>query len=196
MRADDASNVVWTDERIAILRQMWAEGATAPAIAKRLGGLSRSAVLGKIYRLRLGADVRAVAMKEQAPAEALQKPAALERRRPEHDSALPPPPKPQPKGSSPRGKTLLELRNDSCRWPNGDPAKRNFFFCGAPGADLEGGRPYCAHHARRAYTSVADADEDDSLVRSVRNSPSITPTDAPRRYVWRAPVNHSAPRLK
>jgi hypothetical protein len=26
-----------------------------------------------------------------------------------------------------------------------------FHFCGAPGADLEGGRPYCERHARRAY---------------------------------------------
>src|SRR5580698_1288727 len=42
----------WTDERIAILKQMWAEGATAVAIADRLGGLSRSAVLGKIFRSR------------------------------------------------------------------------------------------------------------------------------------------------
>jgi len=196
MRADDASSDVWTDERIAILKQMWADGATAAAIAARLGGLSRSAVLGKIHRLRFGAAAPAAAARKAQTADASQNSAVLERRRPEHDRAPPPSPKPQPKGPQQRGKSLLELTNGSCRWPNGDPGKRNFFFCGAPGADLEGGRPYCPHHARRAYSSVTDTDDGDSPVISVRNSPSIAPTDASRRYVWRAPVNHPAPRWK
>jgi len=45
----------WTAERIDLLKKLWAEGETATVIAGRLGGLSRSAVLGKIFRLRLGA---------------------------------------------------------------------------------------------------------------------------------------------
>ena len=190
MRADDA----WTDDRIAILKQMWADGAPASAIAARLGGLSRSAVLGKIHRLRFGRAAPA-AMKVQA-AEAPQKSAMLERRRLRRDRAPPPSSQPQSKGSGRRGKSLLELTNDSCRWPNGHPGKPNFFYCGAPGADLEGGRPYCAQHARRAYSGVADADDGGSPAISVRNSPSIAPTDAPRAYVWRAPVKHPAPRWK
>jgi GcrA cell cycle regulator len=190
MRADDA----WTDDRIAILKQMWADGAPASAIAARLGGLSRSAVLGKIHRLRFGRAAPA-AMKVQA-AEAPQKSATLERRRPARDRAPPPSLQPQSKESGRRGKSLLELTNDSCRWPNGDPAKPNFFYCGAPGADLENGRPYCAHHARRAYSGAADADDGGSPVISVRNSPSIAPADTPRGYVWRAPVKHPAPRWK
>jgi GcrA cell cycle regulator len=44
----------WTAERIELLKKLWVEGETAAAIAGRLGGLSRSAVLGKIFRLRLG----------------------------------------------------------------------------------------------------------------------------------------------
>ena len=191
MRTDDA----WTDDRIAILKAMWADGVSAAAIAVRLGGLSRSAVLGKIHRLRLNAATAVAAgTKAQAAAEAARKSAALQRRRPERDRT--PAPSPQPQGLRQRGKSLLDLTNDSCRWPNGEPGKRSFFFCGAPGADLEGGRPYCAHHARRAYSSVADADEDDSPVVSVRNSPSIAPPDAPRGYVWRRPVKHPAPRWK
>ena len=38
----------WTREQIDLLRQLWNEGLTAAAIAARLGGLSRSAVLGKV----------------------------------------------------------------------------------------------------------------------------------------------------
>ena len=51
----------WTDERIDMLKQLWADGATANSIADRLGGVSRSAVLGKIFRLRLGAATAACA---------------------------------------------------------------------------------------------------------------------------------------
>lgn len=193
MRAE----IPWTDDRIAILKALWADGASATVIAKRLGGLSRSAVLGKIYRLRLcGGGPAAAAVKQQVVAEGSSEPAALERRRPERDCAPSPFIKPQPESLRQRAKSLLELTNDSCRWPHGDPGTRRFFFCGAPGADLEGGRPYCAHHARRAYSSAADADDGDSPVISVRNSPSIAPSDSARRSVWRMPVNHPAPRSR
>ena len=49
---------VWTEDGISLLRKMWAEGATAAAIGARLGGLSRSAVLGKVFRLRLNGGAR------------------------------------------------------------------------------------------------------------------------------------------
>jgi GcrA cell cycle regulator len=153
MRAD-----LWTDERVAALRLWWSEGATATAIAERLGGVSRSAVLGKIFRLRLAAAATTAATTAaEKAAPDVSSPAALARR---------------PRGrrkKSPqivhaatrrRGKSLLELKNDSCRWPFGRPGTPSFFFCGAPGADLERGMPYCAVHARRAYRSgesVAEA---------------------------------------
>ena len=38
----------------------------------------------------------------------------------------------------------------------GRPGTRTFSFCGAPGADLERGMPYCARHARRAYVMPDD----------------------------------------
>jgi GcrA cell cycle regulator len=117
MRADS-----WSDERIAVLKRLWAEGQSASAIAKALGGISRSAVLGKIFRLRLGAAA------EAAPARTVARPSC----------------------ASPH-KSLNDLTNESCRWPHGRPGAANFFFCGASGADLDSGRPYCAHHMRRAY---------------------------------------------
>ena len=42
----------WTDERIALLSEMWASRMTETAIAKRLR-TTRSAVSGKLYRLGL-----------------------------------------------------------------------------------------------------------------------------------------------
>jgi GcrA cell cycle regulator len=46
-------------------------------------------------------------------------------------------------------RTLVELENHHCRFPVGEPSAADFFFCGAPTADLAGGRPYCAAHTRR-----------------------------------------------
>jgi GcrA cell cycle regulator len=43
----------WTDERVAMLTKLWAEGLSASQIAKQLGGVTRNAVIGKVHRLGL-----------------------------------------------------------------------------------------------------------------------------------------------
>jgi GcrA cell cycle regulator len=43
----------WTAERIDLLMKLWAEGETAVVIAAQLGRVSRSAVMGMVFRLRL-----------------------------------------------------------------------------------------------------------------------------------------------
>ena len=48
----------WTDERVAILTKMWAEGNSASQIAKELGGVTRNAVIGKVHRLGLSIRLR------------------------------------------------------------------------------------------------------------------------------------------
>ncbi len=135
----------WTDEKVSLLKKLWTEGKTAVAIAQRLG-VSRSAVLGRIFRLRL-----------TRPA---QKPDPAEGSPPVHrrtgrrfgvesqDLTIK------------RGKSLLELTNESCRWPIGDPAKESFHFCGEPGADLAQGVPYCERHRQRAYTRPRQGEAD------------------------------------
>ena len=45
--------MAWTEERVARLRKLWAEGNSASRIAKQLGGVSRNAVIGKVHRLGL-----------------------------------------------------------------------------------------------------------------------------------------------
>lgn len=42
--------MAWTDRRVALLRKLWREGASATEIAAVLGGVTRSAVLGKLHR--------------------------------------------------------------------------------------------------------------------------------------------------
>lgn len=126
----------WRPEDIELLRRLWAGGDTAAAIGIMLGGLSRSAVLGKIFRLRLGAAGKpAAASGAEAPG-----------RRRAGKPVMLPPVKP-----GRQGKTLLDLTNTCCRWPFKRPGADKYFFCGVEEADLENGMPYCPRHMKRAY---------------------------------------------
>jgi GcrA cell cycle regulator len=169
---------VWTRERIALLKKLWADGETATAIAMRLR-MSKSAVLGKVFRLRLRPAGKATGA-------AARSNTAVLRRRHKTRSPLKHRPKPAAPAAMASGKTLFELTNDSCRWPHGQPGTKAFHFCGAPGADLEGGRPYCERHARRAYvgnrkTAAAPAGAVDPPI----TSPPIVPSGVKRhRFVF------------
>lgn len=43
----------WTEERVELLRALWAQGVSAKDIALRLGGVTRNAVIGKVHSLDL-----------------------------------------------------------------------------------------------------------------------------------------------
>ncbi len=43
---------------------------------------------------------------------------------------------------------LLELTEDKCKWPIGDPLHSDFHFCGRKSLD---DKPYCEFHSKRAY---------------------------------------------
>jgi len=44
--------------------------------------------------------------------------------------------------------TLLELTERTCKWPVGDPATPDFWFCGLP---TQTGKPYCEAHVGVAF---------------------------------------------
>lgn len=43
----------WTEDRVDLLKKLWAQGHSASQIAKQLGGVTRNAVIGKVHRLGL-----------------------------------------------------------------------------------------------------------------------------------------------
>lgn len=46
--------MTWTEDRVATLRRLWADGLSASQIARELGsGVTRNAVIGKLHRLGL-----------------------------------------------------------------------------------------------------------------------------------------------
>jgi GcrA cell cycle regulator len=47
--------------------------------------------------------------------------------------------------------SLLQLSENTCKWPIGDPLSSEFYFCGQHSND---GKPYCEFHSRRAYHQV------------------------------------------
>ncbi len=51
--------------------------------------------------------------------------------------------------------SLYELKENTCRWPSGDPKDSNFHFCGCP---TENNTPYCAYHAKIAYAQTSKRD--------------------------------------
>jgi GcrA cell cycle regulator len=150
--------MTWTDERVELLKKLWADGLSASQIAAELGGVTRNAVIGKVHRLGLAG--RAKSPSSAAPRQ--RKPRAphmLRVARPsirgnialmqayEYDIETEPAfvDNVIPIGQR---RTLLELTEETCRWPIGDPGQADFFFCGGQSIT---GLPYCAYHSRVAY---------------------------------------------
>ena len=147
----------WSPEQMSDLSRMWREGLTAAEIGRRLG-VSKSAVVGKVHRLRL--DPRPSPIKRIT-----------------HRSSLKPHPwaaatsqvkRPTPSNGAsapdlgrdplnPRATVRRAQREDyagrglgkaTCAWPIGDPRKAEFRSCDRRAVR---GKPYCADHCATAY---------------------------------------------
>ncbi|PVH29805.1 GcrA family cell cycle regulator [Pararhodobacter oceanensis] len=206
----------WTDDRVELLKKMWADGKSASQIAKELGSVTRNAVIGKVHRLGLSsrtADAAGAAPKAKpavaeppaaspesaapaakaapaapakpkpepvtppaaeatpepeaqatpapAPVPDPPRPVIITGRRPVVPAGQPLPPQPSANEISPEAlanvreveKTakklhLMELTERTCKWPIGDPATEEFWFCGLPSV---AGKPYCEAHVSVAF---------------------------------------------
>jgi GcrA cell cycle regulator len=160
----------WTDETIARLRELWAEGHSTAEIGRRMG-ISKNAVVGKAHRLNLvarpspirrdgeGAAPRPVVVRRvtgptlpplaaaapMAPAPPAARPMAA------HARAE------APKPHAVRPVPMYTPRPQSCCWPLGEPGTRSFRFCDAVAIP---GKPYCGEHAAIAYVKVRDRREE------------------------------------
>jgi GcrA cell cycle regulator len=48
--------------------------------------------------------------------------------------------------------SLMELTERTCKWPVGDPATQDFWFCGLP---VQQGKPYCEAHVSVAFQPMS-----------------------------------------
>ncbi|MEL6502935.1 MAG: GcrA family cell cycle regulator [Pseudomonadota bacterium] len=174
----------WTEERVARLAKLWAEGLSASQIAADLGEVTRNAVIGKVHRLGLSGRDKPAGKggnrKKTTTAKAAGKPAA-----PKPSSARAKPAEAQPHtakdkpafddvdvkdrleaetiveaapandNSEPKSRklTLMQLTENTCKWPTGDPTMPGFSFCGHP---TEDDKPYCAFHNKVAFQPPSD----------------------------------------
>lgn len=150
------TSAVWTPDNTQRLIALWKEGRTAAWIARTLGpGVSRCAVLGKIYRLGLARGPEA---RQARPATA---PQAKRRRRDEESASLRParrsgPCKARAAGASSAATvaapstpttTILAVGFGQCRWPYGRSGEAGFGLCGR---SVTRGA-FCAAHAEVGY---------------------------------------------
>jgi GcrA cell cycle regulator len=166
----------WTDERVETLKRMWNEGQSASQIAKELGGVTRNAVIGKVHRLGLsnrtgGAPVKPAAETEDRveakPTQSAPEPAPAEpkdvapqapipMRKPIIPAGQPLPPQPSANEreveKSAKRISLMELTERTCKWPIGDPATEDFWFCGLA---AQPGKPYCEAHVGVAFQPMS-----------------------------------------
>ena len=171
----------WTDEVIARLRALWAEGHSTAEIGRRMG-VSKNAVVGKAHRLGLTARPSPIrrGVEGAAPRRAsirrtvgptlppLSSPVEVPA------AAIVPMPAPVLMPAAPplraiaaapaQGASLRSIGRSSgggrvipCCWPIGEPGTRSFRFCDAASA---AGKPYCAEHAALAYVKIRDRRED------------------------------------
>jgi GcrA cell cycle regulator len=144
----------WSEDVIAKLRALWAEGHSTAEIGRRLN-ISKNAVVGKAHRLNLPSRPSPIRRTE---GNAIPRPATPRR-------ALGPtlPPLAAALGAAP-GPALRPIvsapknsRATPCCWPIGEPGKPSFHFCNAGSVP---GKPYCEDHAAIAYVRIRDRRED------------------------------------
>ena len=169
----------WTAERVAQLCSLWDAGKSAAEIAAELGGLTRSAVLGKMHRLRNRSampvsEIRQEQLTARARA-AEERELRRKRTREAKNEAQRMVQRLVNRGNSgfvvidgragrterpliddqqiplEQRKSILELTEHTCRWPVGEPEKPDFFFCGA---EPQASSVYCSVHHCVAYRPV------------------------------------------
>lgn len=136
---------IWTEDRVRRLRTLWLQGWSAQRVADDLGAeVSRSAVLGKVHRLKLS-SARAGPVRIAGPRAASPKPLCT----PSLTSATPRRAARCEGVSAPAcgTATILTVGRCDCRFPYGDPKESAFRLCGRP---AERGA-FCVAHAAIAY---------------------------------------------
>ena len=155
----------WTETRVESLKTLWLNGFSASQVARELGsGLTRNAVIGKIFRLGLKrGEASAVSTRREcnpawakapprprmkvapAPSAGADRPPALRCTAPmaDHEPTSRPPEAYETPGLI---SGVMALNSRTCRWPIGDPKADTFSFCGCAATDV-----YCDRHKARAH---------------------------------------------
>lgn len=150
----------WTDERVAKLSKLWADGLSASQIAAELGGVTRNAVIGKVHRLGLSGRAKPTSSGAKRAKRTVRSSGYNTRPRSVSRSSSGSSYKSENAASvenmvAPECKKLdlVDLSEKTCKWPHGDPATDDFHFCGNKTKEET---PYCEYHGKMAYQQNVD----------------------------------------
>jgi GcrA cell cycle regulator len=158
--ATEKNAMDWTEDRIELLKKLWAEGLSCSQIAAELRGVSRNSIIGKVHRLGLSGRAKTGSIPRQrkprstGPMMRIARPIVRVNTTVAAFLAVEPPAAPA-KYSPPMSQrcSILQVGEGKCRWPVGDPSAPDFFFCGGKTAE---GLVYCKHHGAVAYVPAKD----------------------------------------
>jgi GcrA cell cycle regulator len=177
--------MVWDEETIRLLRDLWTQGHSTAEIGRRLS-VSKNAIVGKAHRLELDArpspirrdGVKTVAERSPAypraagptlpPLASTNVAAPLASTSNIQPLRAPPPDGPRlmatrpavtpaPRPMMPSAPIQSRRSAPSCCWPIGEPGTKAFRFCDDTSV---AGKPYCDEHARLAYVKIRDRKDD------------------------------------
>lgn len=184
----------WTDERVEMLKKLWAEGLSASQIAAKLGGVSRNAVIGKVHRLKLsgrakstkssaprvrrtpnssgsprttsssassgsgsssGSSVGSYNMPQRTPPSVTHSVGATALKQDQEIVAYKAPHRDADDvvAPMPLKLKLVDINENTCKWPFGDPLQGEFYFCGHGNEESS---PYCKYHSKLAFQQPQD----------------------------------------
>lgn len=170
----------WTDEIVARLRELWAQGLSTAEIGRQLN-VTKNAVVGKAHRLGLEGRPspirKASATKDKVGETKSQKNAISKKDESKKNKTVTQTVIESKEINAVKDESVkekLEVRtkkpkklefispkelpsyrksNSECCWPIGDPSEKDFHFCKAP---IVPGKPYCLEHVQIAYVKLKD----------------------------------------
>lgn len=143
---------IWDETKIQILRENWGK-LTASALAEKIGGVSRNAVIGKAHRLNLSAKIKTRNIPSIQNNKNTQGRKIRQRfdRKSKFKSLL------LDKNFEPaKNLQLEELTDQTCKYMDGHPNEPNSSFCGRKTVDKFS---YCPLHLMIIFQPKNKKDE-------------------------------------
>lgn len=150
---------IYEEKKWKVLK-LWMTNMTSSEVAKKTG-MTRSAVMGIVYRARLGGLIMPRARDKPVKTEKSDAPKPVVKRQPQKlapKKKEEPPPKPvvevrlppPPPSPPPTGIPFIQLNSNTCKFAISGRTGRSYMFCGEP-VDR---KSYCKKHADMCYVPL------------------------------------------